>query len=68
VIGGEEDAGGGGRGSCNCHEIMELEGLVDGGEGVEAVVAEGAYGEAEVDFAVGADTGGHQAGSRNGVF
>ena len=36
-------------------KVVEREGLVDGGEAVVAVRAEGAYGEAEVDLGVGAD-------------
>jgi hypothetical protein len=40
---------------------MQLKGLVDGGEVVEAVGAWRAYGEAKIYFAEGADAGGHQA-------
>jgi hypothetical protein len=46
VVGGDFDRRVGCAGCGNCHEIMQLEGLVDGGEGVESVRAGGAYGEA----------------------
>ena len=48
-----QDAGGDGD------EVVKGEGLVEGVEGVEAVFAWGADGEAEVDLGVGADGGGH---------
>jgi hypothetical protein len=41
-------------------EVVKREGLVEGGERVKAVRACGADGEAEVDFAEGADARGHQ--------
>jgi hypothetical protein len=48
-----EDAGGDGD------EVVEGQGLVEGEERVEAVLAGWADGEAEVDFGMGADGGGH---------
>ena len=41
VIGGDFDRRLGGSTRGNCHKIMQLEGLVDGGEGVESVRAGG---------------------------
>jgi hypothetical protein len=46
VVGGEEDRRLGRAAGRNGHIIMELEGLVDGGEGVESIGAGGAYGQA----------------------
>ncbi len=66
VIGGDLDRRLGRATGGNCHKIMQLEGLVDGGEGVESVRARGADGEAQIYFAEGADAGGHQAAACRG--
>ena len=62
VVGGEGDAGFGGGARGDGDEVVEREGLVAGGEGVEAVRTRGADGEAEVDLGEGANARGH-AGS-----
>jgi hypothetical protein len=46
MVGGEEDRCLCCASGCNRHEIMELERLIDGGQGVKTVRAEGADGEA----------------------
>ena len=48
MVGGYEDNGGGRWACCNRNEIMQLEGLINGGEGVEAICSKGTDGEAEI--------------------
>jgi hypothetical protein len=64
VVGGQGDAGSWRAASCNCHQVMELEGLIDGGESVKTVRPDGSDGQAQVDFGVGAQGAGHQAASQ----
>lgn len=45
----------------NRDEIMQFEGLIDGGKMMKAVGSRGAYGEAQIYLAEGTDARGHQA-------
>lgn len=60
VVGREADFGGGGGGGGDGDQVVEGEGLVEGGEGVEAVGAWRADREAEVDLGEGAKGGRHR--------
>ena len=68
VVGGEGDAGGGSQAGRDGNEVVEVEGLVERGEAVEAVGADGAYGEAEVDLRVGAEARGHSVFDSNSLL
>lgn len=60
VVGGEADFSGRGRDGGDGDKLVEGEGLVESGEGVEAVGARWADAEAEIDFGEGAQGGRHR--------
>src|SRR5882762_6005464 len=56
----ERDVGLGGRACFAGYPFVEGEGLVDGGEEMKSVRAEGAYGKAQIDFGMRTNAGRHR--------